>query len=202
MQLHTVLSGVLLLLIPAVSPAETGERLSCGGDEIRRGGGCKLVHAQQLPGFKVFSTGGSSLNRLTITPSGLTVDNRPQELDIDGSVVAAQLADLDSDGWPEVYVYVASAGSGSYGSLVAFAVNNGKSMSPIYLPPIQDEGQAAVGYMGHDEFAVVENRLVRRFPIYHPQDRNAHPSGGTRHLQYRLVPGEAGWILQLQRPTQ
>ena len=59
--------------------------------------------------------------------------------------------------------------------------------------------QALVGYVGHDEFTVVENRLVRRFPIYTDGDTNAAASGGTRQLQYRLVPGEAGWLLEVDR---
>jgi len=49
--------------------------------------------------------------------------------------------------------------------------------------------------MGHDEFAVVENRLVRRFPVYQEDDTNAAASGGTRQLQYRLEPaGYCCWI--------
>jgi hypothetical protein len=56
--------------------------------------------------------------------------------------------------------------------------------------------------MGHDQFAVVENALVQRFPIYRDTDTNARPTGGTRQLQYKLVPGEAGWILQLDRRVE
>jgi hypothetical protein len=56
--------------------------------------------------------------------------------------------------------------------------------------------------MGHDEFAVVENRLVRRFPVYLAGDTNAEPSGGTRQIQYRLDAGEAGWILAVDRVVE
>ena len=31
-----------------------------------------------------------------------------------------------------------------------------------------------------------------------PGDANASPSGGERTLFYRLAPGEAGWLLQLE----
>ena len=90
------------------------------------------------------------------------------------------MADLNGDGSPELYVYVASAGSGSYGSLVAYSANRRKSLSEIYLPPITDHATAAQGYLGHDQFAVVEGTLVRRFPVYKPGDSNAAPSGGSR----------------------
>jgi len=45
--------------------------------------------------------------------------------------------------------------------------------------------------MGHDQFAVVETNLVRRFPLYNRGDSNANPTGGTRQVTYKLVPGEA-----------
>jgi hypothetical protein len=53
--------------------------------------------------------------------------------------------------------------------------------------------------MGHDEFAVVERTLARRFPVYRDGDTNARPTGGMRQLQYRLMPGEAGWRLTLDK---
>ena len=160
-------------------------------------GQCRLVYNQLS--FDLHATQGSSLNTLRLRPEGLTVVNLEQEADLDGTAYRAEAGDLDSNGWPEVYVYVSSAGSGSYGSLAAWAVNKGKSMTPIYLPPLEQSPEVLEGYMGHDEFAVVENRLVRRFPVYLDGDTNAAPSGGTRQLQYRLEPGDAGWLLVLDR---
>jgi len=152
--------------------------------------------------FHVSSPNNSSINTLTIQPSGLEIDNSSMEVEIDGTVTSAEIADLDSNGWPEIYVYVNSAGSGGYGSLVAYAVNNGKSVSDIYLPPISDDKVNSVGYMGHDEFAVVESTFVQRFPIYLENDTNASPSGGIRQLQYKLTMGEASWVLKLDRVVE
>ena len=153
-------------------------------------------------GFHIHSANNSSLNLLTITPHGLELDNSPLTVEIAGSISGAEIADLDVDGSPEIYVYVNSAGSGSYGSLVAYAVNNGKSLSEIYLPAVNENDEAANGYMGHDQFAVVENTLVQRFPIYRDGDTNSEPSGGTRQLQYRLEAGEANWVLRLERVVE
>ena len=149
--------------------------------------------------FHLYSANDSSLNKLTITPSGLELDNSPVTVEIDGTVTGAEIADLDANGWPEIYVYVTSAGSGSYGSLVAYAVNNGKSLSQIYLPPISENPRISDGYMGHDQFSVVGNTLMQRFPIYLGGDTNAAPTGGTRQIQYQLAPGEAGWMLRLDQ---
>lgn len=150
--------------------------------------------------FHVTSDGRGSSPTLKIAPSGLEIDNAPIVKTLDGSVSGAEVADLDADGSPEVYVYVTSAGSGSYGSLVAYAANHRKSLSEIVLPPLT--AAAAQGYMGHDEFAVLEGVLGRRFPIYRDSDSNAQPTGGMRQLQYRLVPGEASWQLRLDRTSE
>jgi hypothetical protein len=82
---------------------------------------------------------------------------------------------------------------------VAYSANRRRSLSEIYLAPITDDATASRGYMGHDEFAVVESTLVRRFPVYKEGDTNAAPSGGVRQLQYKLTPGEATWVLKLDR---
>lgn len=146
--------------------------------------------------FHVTSPNNASINSLRIQPSGLKADNTLIERQIEGTVTNAEVADLNVDGSPELYVYVTSAGSGSHGSLVAYAANKGKSLSEIYMPPMEEDKAAAKGYMGHDEFAVVENTLVRRFPVYKDGDTNSQPTGGTRQIQYKLKAGEAGWILR------
>ncbi len=160
--------------------------------------------ALELQGFSfaIEATNEGSINKLKIVPTGLTADNSPAESEIDGTVSGAEIGDLDGNGFPEVYVYVTSAGSGGYGSLVAYAVNNGKSMTPIFLPDIADDPKASKGYMGHDAFAVLENVLGRRFPIYNEGDTNSEPTGKTRQLQYKLKAGEAGWVLQLSDMTE
>ena len=172
-------------------------RLECQSTDLTAPSLCLLGDGNV--GFELQATSGSSLNTLILSAIGLAIDNEAQEVELDGSAYLAELADLDSDGWPEVYVYISSAGSGSYGSLVAFAVNNGKSATPIYLPPIGSNVEASAGYQGHDEFRVVENRLVRRYPLYGEGDTNASPSGGMRQIQYRLLAGEDGWKLEIEK---
>ena len=147
--------------------------------------------------FHVVATNEGSLNQLTIIPTGLEGSNRVIKQEIDGSVTGAQIADINADGSPEIYVYVNSAGSGSYGTLVAYSANNKKSLSRIYLPSLEDDKKNAVGYMGHDEFKIMKSTLSRSFPVYKEGDANCCPKGGTRQLQYKLIAGEAGWQLKL-----
>jgi len=153
-------------------------------------------------GFHVAARGEGSIGTVTITPSGLEIDNAPITRETDGPVELAEVGDLNVDGSPEIYVYTRSAGSGSYGGLIAYSANAKKSLSEIYLPPITDHPTASEGFMGHDEFRVVENTLVRRFPVYREGDTNAAPSGGTRQLQYKLEAGEAGWVLRVDKVVE
>ena len=151
--------------------------------------------------FHITCPNEGSLNTLTIVPSGLSIENPVITEEIDGSVTGAQIDDLNGDGSPEVYVYINSAGSGSYGSLVAYGSNNNKSISTIYLPPLEDDKKNSKGYMGHDKFNIADSELRRQFPIYKQNDTNANPSGGVRQLQYKLFAGEAGWQLKLTGST-
>ncbi len=116
--------------------------------------------------FHVTSSSDGAARTLRIIPSGLEIDNSPIVRTIDGSVATAEVADLNVDGSPEIYVFVSSPGRGSPGSLVAFAVNGRKSPSEIHLPPLAHSKGATEGYEGQDEFAVGENALLRRFPVY------------------------------------
>ncbi len=149
--------------------------------------------------FHVSSANDAAVNTLRIVPSGLAESNAPIERTVDGTVTGADVADLDADGSPEIYVYATSAGSGSYGTLVAYAASKRRALALIHLAPVTANKAAASGYMGHDTFAISRNALVQRFPVYRDGDANAKPSGGTRELHYRLVADGAAWRLRLER---
>lgn len=149
--------------------------------------------------FHVTSPNAESGNTVTITPAGLKGDNSPIKHQIGGRVIGAEVADLNVDQSPEIYVYGRAAGPKEPGLLVAYAANNKKSLSQIYLPPLSEHQGATAGYHGHDEMAVVENTFVRRFPIYGQGGESSSPIGKTRQLQYKLAAGEAGWVLKLDK---
>ena len=146
--------------------------------------------------FKINTKGDS----LIIQPSGLSVSNETLYHDITGyTVVNAEIGDLNIDSYPELFVYLTSDGSGSYGKLIGYSVNNGKSVSQVYLPDISENDEVSKGYMGHDEMAIMENTFCQRFPIYKEGDSNANPTGGIRQIQYKLVDGESSRILKIDK---
>lgn len=151
----------------------------------------KVLQLQGI-GFNVSAVRtAAGQTKLTVSSFGLEIDNREQVQSINGSIVDAEIEDLNSDGSPELLIYTQSDGSGSYGNVIAYSVNNKKSMSMVNFPPISENKTLSKGYMGHDEFRVVENLLVQRFPIYKEGDSNANPTGGIRQISYQLEEGEA-----------
>lgn len=146
--------------------------------------------------FHVATEGIIDNRVLRISPQGLEIDNSDITRPLTGNIIRAEVADLNRDGSPELYVFARSPGRGLPGELVAYSANRKKSLSEIYLPPVSEDAKAAEGYQGEDEFAVVEGVLVRRFPVYESADAGAGRTGKMRQIQYRLVPWEAGWVLR------
>jgi hypothetical protein len=146
--------------------------------------------------FTVVSPNEASANTVTVSTTGLEIDNSAWSQEVDGTVTGAEVADLNADGSPEVYIYVQSSGADAKGSVIAYVANNRKSLSMAFVPPLSETPGAADGYRGQDEFAVLEGVLGRRFPIH---DEACAPTGRIRQLQYTLNAGEAGWILKVDR---
>jgi hypothetical protein len=108
-------------------------------------------------------------------------------MEIEGTVINAEIEDMNADGFPEVLIYTRNPEDHDKGTVIGFSVNNGKSISQIYFPPVEDNPDANAGYLGEDEFTIVETTLAHRFPVY----ENGTPTGTTRQIQYKLEDGEA-----------
>ena len=141
--------------------------------------------------FQVKTNGQGSVRQLVVKARENDHAYPAVKQELLGSLSGSEVEDLNSDGRPELVLFVTSAGSGSYGSMLAWSASKGHTLLPITMPDLS--GKLAQGYMGHDQFNVVETTLVRRFPIYRPGDTNAKPTGGTRQINYKMVPGEAGF---------
>ncbi|MCS3554192.1 MULTISPECIES: PliI family lysozyme inhibitor of I-type lysozyme [Sphingobacterium] len=153
--------------------------------------------------FDIQSINKDGKEQLSITPAGLSVDNQIVTHDITGeTVLNAEIEDMNSDGYPELLIYTQSHGSGSYGNVIGYSVNNGKSMSTIFFPSVSENAKINQGYQGHDEFAMVETSLAQRFPIYKDRDTNAKPTGKTRQIEYELKDGEASRKLVVKKVSE
>ena len=130
-------------------------------------------------------------SRLVIETSGLEINNEPFSHTIYGWISGAEVEDLNSDGWPELLVYLNSSEGAVRTRVFAYSVNNGKSMSQVHLPDITFNKEAGEGFIGYDEFAVIETWLVQRFPVFKWTGSGYEPTGRTRQIQYQLREGEA-----------
>ncbi|AUD02674.1 PliI family lysozyme inhibitor of I-type lysozyme [Spirosoma pollinicola] len=102
---------------------------------------------------------------------------------VDGAVVGAEVADLDNNRFPELYVYSASDGSGSFGRVYAWQFLPERKAD---ITPVNWRSPLVKGYMGHDIVWAERNILCRKFPVYASGDANAEPSGGYQMIRYKL----------------
>lgn len=147
--------------------------------------------------FHIVAPNSAEGSKVTVTPSGLKNLNDPVTVDIEGELTKTSMEDLNGDNIPELFLIATGAGSGSYGTVKAFSTNGGKVLTDIVID--EPKAEDMKGYMGHDEFEVVEGTFIRRFPVYKPGDSNAKPTGGWRQIQYKLKSGEAAWHLRIDR---
>lgn len=111
---------------------------------------------------------------------------------VDGAIVGAEVADLDNNRFPELYVYSTSNGSGSFGRVYAWQFLPERKAD---VTPMNWRLPATDGYMGHDSLWVERNILCRKYPVYLPGDANAEPSGGIQMKRYRLQQAGASYQL-------
>jgi len=144
----------------------------------------KVLSLQNLS-FSVTSTPKNGKVELEIFPIGLKLDNQTIKYTIDGTVVDAEVEDLNGDGFPEVVVFTQS-GENKKGNVYAASVLGGKSMVQINFPPFSDNPKINKGYNGFDEFTLIENYLSQRFPLF----ENGNKTGKFRQIEYSLQKGE------------
>ena len=150
-------------------------------------------------GFNVSAAPKDEENTLSIFTFGLEEKDYNETFYIpDEEVVDAEVEDLNSDGSPELLVYTRSKDNFGLGNVYAFSVNNLKSMSQVYFPPISENEKINQGHIGNDEFSLVENKLVQKFPIFEADGSNLNATGVTRQIIYKLIEGEAMRKLEVE----
>ena len=174
-----------------VSPAEAKDTSSDASKEHKTKTGKTIIISETHPV-------GQSLSTIKISTKDFE-HNYPEIYKDRDPISEVFVADLDGNGFDEIYIITTSVGSGSYGTVLGFASNKDKSLSMINFPEIQKGDENFEGYMGHDTFKIEDQKLVRIFPIYNQGDTNQNPTGGTRKLVYGLYPGEAMWQLKVEK---
>lgn len=137
---------------------------------------------------EVDNSESTSINKLNITSDDFKEDISI-EMETD-PITDVFLADLDKNGYEELYLITTSAGSGSYGEVYAFIADTDVKIIQCSIPETSENetknGTIFDGYMGHDTFYIKNSLLVREFPVYKEKDSNANPTGGRKKIFYTL----------------
>ena len=126
-------------------------------------------------------------NELHIKPVGFESTAKEMAFYIKGRLMKSEIDDLNNDGFPDLLLYIFSGANGEYGTVYAFLSQENKSISSFALPDAMLDGKLKDGYQGHDEFTLLEGKLMREFPVYKPGDEKDKPTGGKRFVQYYVV---------------
>lgn len=139
---------------------------------------------------------GASLNNIKVTLK--EVPGSEMSFDKVDPVNKFMVDDLDADGFDEIYITTTSAGSGSYGNVYGVASNKDKSVSGVFMPPVEEadmaKGKHFEGYQGHDDFQIIENSMIRTFPI-------KSEKATKRQVNYKMKAGEATYLFYIKNST-
>lgn len=104
--------------------------------------------------------------------------------DLDGSIVDVYNSDMDLDGNPEILIQAKSnKDTVNYTNVYAFEFTNGKAQK-LDFPKLTKTQRD--GYRGEDNFYIKDGMLIREFPIYEGNGKDAKQSGQKRQFQYGL----------------
>jgi hypothetical protein len=131
-------------------------------------------------------------NQLSIRPIGFESTAREMNFVLKGRVAKAEVDDLNSDGFPDLVLFIYSDSNATVGTVYVFVSDENKSIIPCILPDASLDGKINSGYKGHDKFSLMEGSLLQRFPLYKPGDDKDKPTGGSRVVQYQLARNESG----------
>lgn len=126
-----------------------------------------------------------------VQPSGYEAVNDESMLEYQGKVYDAFIDDMNGDGFPELFILTVNKENQRH--VIGYASNSNKSMSGFYFTPTVDNSQINSGYSGGDAFTAIEGKLAHQFPVY----ENGQPTGKTRQIVYKMVPGEAGYLFKV-----
>jgi hypothetical protein len=131
-------------------------------------------------------------NPLAIRPVGMESDARPIDVMVKGRVSFTAVDDLNTDGFPDLILFLYSDSNATKGSVYCVISEGNKTLAPCFLPDISYDPKVNKGYKGHDKFALLEGSLLHQFPIYNAGDADDKPTGGERTLMYQVIKGENG----------
>ncbi|MCE1163887.1 MAG: hypothetical protein LWX07_00635 [Bacteroidetes bacterium] len=107
-------------------------------------------------------------------------------------------ADLDNDGFEEMYLFTRGFKPGEYAHIFGIASDGDMTFKEINFPAIKpgeiNTGGPFEGYNGRDVFIIKNNVLERTFPVHRPGDTYENPGLGYKTLYYTIEKSAEGFF--------
>ncbi|WP_131694807.1 hypothetical protein [Dyadobacter tibetensis] len=132
---------------------------------------------------------GMPLVEIQIIPSGYP-NNHPVEIGAVDPIDHIELADLDRNGEDELYIFTRETGIEKKGNFYVFAPLKGEKFVQIemeFLDPKEFlKGGKLEGYLGHDQFVLEKDRVIRTYPIFEFNDTIVKATDAHRKVIYKI----------------
>ena len=116
-------------------------------------------------------------------------------------MTTALLADLDKNGYEELYIITKASGPGYFLDVLGIASKEDNSFSEIKVENVMSDDmnkdKMFGGYMGNDTIYFTDKGIIREFPVYTSSDYNDLPKGGKRRIIYSLKKEDPLYSLEI-----
>lgn len=140
-----------------------------------------------------------NLSTVTISSASLQLETPIVLKDIN-PIEKVIVADLNKDGYDEIYITTRSVDTNSFSELFGFASNQDKGLTQINLHINRKESEKGGifdGCLGHEIYTFEKEAIVLEFPIYNEKNGNSKPTGATRVITYTLNSDKSGYNLEV-----
>jgi hypothetical protein len=103
--------------------------------------------------------------------------------DLEGAIIDVFNTDMNMDGYPEILIEAKAKDTTNHVNIYAYEFRGTKGQK-IDFPKLT--AKTKKGYRGNDNFYIKEGNLVREFPVYDGDGKDAKPTGQKKILQYGL----------------
>lgn len=152
--------------------------------EITTGNGNQLIIIESKPSI--------SVSNYMITGTGFKNSFDTINFPFKNPMSATLLADLDKNGFDELYIITKASGSQTFVDMFAVATNPDNSFNEIKIEQISTEdvnkNGKFYGYMGFDSIYISDNKIIREFPVYKSSNFESDETKEMRRVFYQLKP--------------
>lgn len=144
--------------------------------------------------FTISSPNVPERNTMVIFSTGMETLNDTFQIEVEGMIHAAQLADINGDSYPEVYVFSKEKDNDQKGEVYIFTSYRNRSYGQAFFKEVPRANALAPSTTTTDRFKLEGGKLVREVGMT-VEGNAAQAAPATSNIIYELRPGEASYQL-------